>query len=156
MDLNHYVRGSDIKNEPIEFSSGDIDYLETSIKCVELYQWLSRHFDGKYFAYDEYELLENKGKAIERLNELLSDKIVRTCASCGVPLEETSRFAICEECFSQKRFRRGGRNYSRDRKDNKKTEKRSNYKSSKKRSFSSNKKNKAQSLTKNRGPKRNK
>ena len=42
--LNHYVRSSSINYEPIEYQSDDIDYLETAIKCVELFQWLSRHF----------------------------------------------------------------------------------------------------------------
>jgi len=42
--LNHYVDNQSIYNEPIDDSSDNIDYLETSIKCVELFQWLSRHF----------------------------------------------------------------------------------------------------------------
>jgi len=104
--LNHYVRKDPIRNEPIDFLSNNIDYLETSIKCVELFQWLSRHFDGKNFDYSELELLENKGRAIDKLNDLLSEKIVRTCASCGVNLEEASKFAICELCFKERRFRR--------------------------------------------------
>ena len=62
--------------------SNDIDYLETSIKCIELFQWLARHFN-KNFEFDEYLLLENKGAAIFKLNSLLSEKIVPTCSSCG-------------------------------------------------------------------------
>lgn len=102
--LNHYVRSSSINYEPIEYHSDDIDYLETAIKCVELFQWLSRHFSGKNFSYSEQELLENKLLAIEKLNTLLSNKIVKSCASCGVMLDEKSKFAICEECFQNKRF----------------------------------------------------
>ena len=30
----------------------EIDYLETTIKCVELYQWLARHFNNKNFEFD--------------------------------------------------------------------------------------------------------
>jgi len=104
--LNHYVKGGPIINEPIAHESGDIDYLETSIKCVELYQWLSRHFNKKNFKFDEEVLLDNKGMAIERLNDLLSDKIVPTCNSCGKKLAENTRFAICEECFKQRKFSR--------------------------------------------------
>ncbi|PIP90489.1 MAG: hypothetical protein COW01_10315 [Bdellovibrionales bacterium CG12_big_fil_rev_8_21_14_0_65_38_15] len=106
--LNHYVAGRFIKNDAIDARSGDIDYLETSIKCVELYQWLARHFDGKNFEFDEIELLENKTLAIEKLNHLLSDRIVPTCASCGGKLADRSKFAICEECFANKRFARRG------------------------------------------------
>lgn len=106
--LNHYVAGRFIRNEPIDSNSADIDYLETSIKCVELYQWLSRHFQGKNFDFDEERLLENKTAAIEKLNVLLSDRIVPTCASCGCKLPERSKFAICEECFANKRFKRHG------------------------------------------------
>jgi len=102
--LNHYVQSNPIKNEAIDFTSNDIDYLETSIKCVELYQWLSRHFDQKNFEYSESDLLDNKGEAIEKLNTLLSNKIVPTCSSCGVKMPESSKFNICEKCFKERRF----------------------------------------------------
>lgn len=74
--VNNFVKNEAIRNEPIDAASNDIDYLETSIKCVELYQWLSRHFNGKNFDFSEEELLANKGKGIEKLNDLLSDKMI--------------------------------------------------------------------------------
>jgi ATP-dependent RNA helicase SUPV3L1/SUV3 len=104
--LNHYVKDQSIWNEPIDEKSDNIDYLETSIKCVELFQWLSRHFNGKNFSFDQNQLLENKGKAIERLNELLSDKIGKNCSSCGCKIAPNSRFNICDECFSKRKFQR--------------------------------------------------
>lgn len=104
--LNNYVRDNNTRNEPIEYNSDDIDYLETAIKCVELYQWLARHFDNYRFEFVEKELLENKGKAIEKLNDLLSEKIVPTCSSCGKKMGENHQFRICEECFHLKKFRR--------------------------------------------------
>lgn len=115
--LNHYVSNQEIYNEPIDDSSDNIDYLETSIKCVELFQWLSRHFNQKNFSYDETKLLENKTKAIERLNELLSDKIGKTCSSCGCKMAANARFNICDECFSKRKFssRRPPRDASSDR-----------------------------------------
>ena len=109
------MRSSSINYEPVEYQSDDIDYLETAIKCVELFQWLSRHFNGKNFSFSDQELLENKTLAVEKLNTLLSNKIVKACASCGVKLDEKSKFAICEECFQNKRFRgkRRGSGYGR-------------------------------------------
>jgi ATP-dependent RNA helicase SUPV3L1/SUV3 len=104
--LNHYVGNQLIVNEPIDDTSDNIDYLETSIKCIELYQWLSRHFDNKNFEFDEKVLLENKSKAIERLNELLSDKIGKTCSSCGCKMPANARFNICDDCFSARKFGR--------------------------------------------------
>lgn len=124
--LNHYVQANPIKNDSIDSSSNDIDYLETSIKCVELYQWLSRHFNNKNFSYDEQDLLENKGLAIDKLNTLLSNKIVPTCSSCGCKLPEQSKFNICEKCFKERRFGRRrnpkeeNKKGSRDRRDSKK------------------------------------
>jgi ATP-dependent RNA helicase SUPV3L1/SUV3 len=118
--LNHYANNQLIYNEPIDETSDNIDYLETSIKCVELYQWLSRHFNRKNFEFDEQQLLENKAKAIERLNEMLSDKIGKTCSSCGCKMPANARFNICDECFSSRRFTRrprpgqGQRSESRD------------------------------------------
>jgi len=118
--LNHYVGNQLIINEPIDDKSDNIDYLETSIKCVELFQWLSRHFNNKNFDFDEKVLLENKSKAIERLNELLSDKIGKTCSSCGCKMAANARFNICDDCFSSRKFSRrprpqGGQNRQDDR-----------------------------------------
>lgn len=104
--LNHYVTGMGIQNEEIDIHSDDIDYLETAIKCVELYQWLARHFENKNFTFDELQLIDNKSKAIERLNELLSEKTSRRCSSCGVKLSEGFSFNICETCFGQRKFGR--------------------------------------------------
>lgn len=107
--LNHYVTGQTIVNEDIDDQSDNIDYLETSIKCVELFQWLSRHFNQKNFVFDERQLLENKSKAIERLNSLLSEKISKTCSSCGCKMSANARFNICDDCFAKRRFSRGPR-----------------------------------------------
>jgi ATP-dependent RNA helicase SUPV3L1/SUV3 len=104
--LKKYVTAEIIQNEHINFASNEIDYLETTIKCVELYQWLARHFNGKNFEFDEKDLLENKLAAVDKLNILLSDKITPTCSSCGAKLPDTAKFAICEECFQQRRFTR--------------------------------------------------
>ncbi len=109
--LNRYAKELPIPNEEIQHDSDDIDYLETTIKCVELYQWLSRHFKNKYFEFNETQLLANKSLAIEQLNNLLAERIVARCSSCGGTLEPKSKFFICEECFKKRRFtRRGPRN----------------------------------------------
>ncbi len=112
--LKKFINADIIVNEPIDYKRNDIDYLETNIKCVELYQWLSRHFKNKHFSFDETKLLENKSLAIEKLNTLLSEKIVITCTSCGCKLSEDSKFSICEDCFEQLRYnnRRRPRNNS--------------------------------------------
>ncbi|MCP4912484.1 MAG: hypothetical protein GY909_05150 [Oligoflexia bacterium] len=123
--LNHYVAAQAIPNEEIDHRSSDIDYLETSIKCVELYQWLSRHFNNKNFYYDEARLLDNKSLAIEKLNTLLSNKIVPTCSSCGCKLPENTKFNICEQCFHERKFRRGRKGYLSSNPSGKKTRKKS-------------------------------
>ncbi len=105
--LNHYVGKKMILNEEIDAESDDIDYLETAIKCVELYQWLARHFDNNYFSFDQEGLIHNKTLAIEKLNQLLSEKTSKKCSSCGVKLDDEFNFNICETCFAQRR--RGGR-----------------------------------------------
>ncbi len=107
--LNHYVGKTMILNEEIDSSSEDIDYLETAIKCVELYQWLARHFDNNYFSFDQEGLLQNKIAAIEKLNQMLSEKTSKKCSSCGVKLADEHQYNICETCFSQRR--RGGGGY---------------------------------------------
>ena len=104
--LNNFVHARPISHEPVDYNSSNIDYLETSIKCVELFQWLARHFNNKNFSYTEEDLLNNKIKAVERLNKLLGEKTVFTCSSCGVNLPENSKFPICDDCFKKKRFSR--------------------------------------------------
>lgn len=103
--LNQYVNGKNVENEMIDFESNNIDYLETTIKCVELYQWLARHFNNRGFAFDESSLQHNKSKAVNKLNELLSEKSVRTCSSCGKKLDDKIKFSICDECFNARRSR---------------------------------------------------
>lgn len=103
---NHYVNASLVRNEEVDVDSDDIDYLERAIKCVELYQWLARHFNNKNFYFTETELLANKMEAIEKLNQLLSEKVSRRCSSCGVKLPDSFDFNICEACFGAKKFSR--------------------------------------------------
>lgn len=100
---SNYVKSAPITNEEIETDSDDIDYLERAIKCVELYQWLARHFDNKNFEFSAEALLENKADAIEKLNLLLSEKIAKSCSSCGVKLPDEFNFNICEGCFGSRR-----------------------------------------------------
>ena len=71
-----------------------------------MFQWLSRHFNDKNFSYDINALLENKLKAVETLNKLLSEKLIKRCASCGCEIDDKSKFAICEECFKNRRFQK--------------------------------------------------
>jgi len=49
-------------------------------------------------------LAENKTKAVAKLNTLLSERIVRSCSSCGVKLPDSFDFNICETCFKKRRF----------------------------------------------------
>ncbi|MBC75522.1 MAG: hypothetical protein CME64_05845 [Halobacteriovoraceae bacterium] len=113
---SHYVKENPIINEEVDEESDDIDYLERAIKCVELYQWLARHFDNNNFSFSEKDLLANKMAAIEKLNQLLSEKVSQRCSSCGVKLPESFDFNICEACFGARRFsrprRRGDANRS--------------------------------------------
>jgi ATP-dependent RNA helicase SUPV3L1/SUV3 len=102
--LNHFVTGMGIQNEDVDVDSDDIDYLETAIKCVELYQWLARHFDNKNFFFNENSLIDNKSKAIERLNQLLSEKTSRRCSSCGVKLPDTFPIIFAKHVLASVNF----------------------------------------------------
>ena len=104
--ISRYVNSIAISYNKVDYNSEDIDYLEMSIKCLELYQWLARHFNNKNFDYDEAELLHNKGLAIEKLNSLLSEKITLTCVVCGCKLPSKHEHAICDSCFKKRKFRR--------------------------------------------------
>lgn len=107
--LTHYVGKQVIQSEAIDVENDDIDYLETAIKCVELYQWLARHFDNNYFSFDLDDLSHNKSQAVEKLNHILSEKVSQKCSSCGSKLDDDHKFNICEICFSERRGQRRGR-----------------------------------------------
>lgn len=136
--LGNYVNERSIPNDRINYQSDDIEYLETAIKCVELYQWLARHFNNKNFYFNQEELLENKIQAVEKLNQLLSQKTVRKCSSCGVNLGDDFQFPICEKCFKQRRH--GGRRHAPDRREARPGEGRSGEKRSGPGKFSDKKK----------------
>jgi ATP-dependent RNA helicase SUPV3L1/SUV3 len=104
--LGHFVKNLPVKCDEIDPAADNIDYLETSIKCVELYQWLARHFNGKNFSFDVSKLLHNKALAIDKLNDLLSHRLIRYCSSCGTKLADTAKYNICEGCFQKRRFPR--------------------------------------------------
>ncbi|MCY4643239.1 MAG: DEAD/DEAH box helicase [Bacteriovoracales bacterium] len=104
--VNRYVHQKSITCQKTDSNSENIDYLETSIKCIELYQWLARHFHNKHFEYDEHELLHNKTAAIEKLNALLSEKMTLSCMVCGCKLPPKHEHMICDSCFQKRRFRR--------------------------------------------------
>lgn len=125
--INNFVNSRPIRFDPIDPSSRDIDYLETSIKCMELYQWLSRHFNDKNFEYSLNDLLYNKSQAVDQLNELLSNKWVG------------SQFAKqFSPKFGKKRHYRGGSNKSGDKKKN---SSRGGHRGGKKKKFSTKRKN---------------
>ncbi len=75
--VNKFANQSVIKNVLINAKSISIDYLETAIKSVELYQWLARHFEMQYFDFDPLDLGGNKKSAVEQLNLLLSEKTIK-------------------------------------------------------------------------------
>jgi ATP-dependent RNA helicase SUPV3L1/SUV3 len=72
--VNKYAHNQSIEANDIDIQSRNIDYLETAIKCIELYQWLARHFNEKNFVFEKDHIVYNKSLAIERLNQLLSEK----------------------------------------------------------------------------------
>lgn len=107
--VTKFVKGEAITNEPIDSRSSNIDYLETAIKCIELYQWLARHFDGKHFSFDSKKLLENKNDAIERLNELLSEKSTKYVFNMGdrFSFDREKKWNTKKKTAHQKQFQPG-------------------------------------------------
>jgi len=115
--VNKFVNSQVIENDWIDAQSSNIDYLETAIKCVELFQWLARHFSEKHFQYDKIALQENKSNAIERLNHLLSEK------SSKYLFNVSDRFSFDKERQRKNRFQ------SRDRDRNNNSNQRSSSQS---------------------------
>ncbi len=117
--VTRFSNGSMIKNDLVDSDSKSIDYLETAIKCVELYQWLARHFDQKYFEFDEMELGINKKAAVAQLNLLLSEKTIkyydpRKRFERRPGFNRKKKFS--KKKYGKKKFNRNSKKYSRRRK----------------------------------------
>lgn len=72
----------------------------------------------------------------KKLNLLLSERIKRTCSSCGCVLADLFEYNICEDCFSSKRkvgFRKPAPHFSK--KPEKSFERKSKNEKPKKRKF---------------------
>ena len=86
-------------------STADLARLESEVKIVGIYCWLSRRWPEFYpdceVAAQERTLLNS---AIMRA--LKSKSLKRTCTTCGCEVKWSHEYGICEGCYAQQRVAR--------------------------------------------------
>jgi hypothetical protein len=94
---------------PIE-TDGDLDDVELSITCADIYLWLSNRREFRGVAPDASDVRTARAEWSAGIDAALLSKIVagRRCRRCGRMLPLSHPFAICDSCYTQNR-----RSYSR-------------------------------------------
>ena len=96
-------------------NSRDLEQIETSITCADVYLWLASRKEFSAFAPDQVHLREMRKYWSQKIDDALLNQIdtARRCPSCGKSMNLRHRFRLCDDCFSRDRRRRN--NYRRRR-----------------------------------------
>lgn len=83
----------------------ELEAIEFSIACADIYLWLSHRPEFSNFAGYETEVREMRGEWSTRIDDALLRKINTTkrCSRCGTPLPLKHRFSVCNDCFYKRR-----------------------------------------------------
>lgn len=88
---------------PLIENSTDLEAIEHSITCADIYLWLSQRQEFEQFAPDEPEMRLRRGHWSERIEAALLQNVNlgRRCAQCGMTLPLGHRFKMCNNCYSK-------------------------------------------------------
>lgn len=95
---------------PVEINdSTELDAIEFSISCADIYLWLSLRPEFAPFAPHHPEVRVRRGEWSLQIDEALVRQIntTRRCSRCGTPLHLNHPFNICDNCFHQARHNNG-------------------------------------------------
>lgn len=84
--------------------SDDLERTEYSISCADIYLWLGRRPEFRYFAPDEQVMREMRLDWSTRIDRALVLKLdtSRRCAQCKRPLPLGYRYRICDRCYNRR------------------------------------------------------
>jgi DEXQ-box helicase domain of Suv3/Helicase conserved C-terminal domain len=92
---------------PVQINdSVELEAIEYSISCSDIYLWLSQRPEFNAFGPHEPEVRVMRGEWSLRIDEALLRKIntMRRCSRCGKPLHLKHPYGICDDCFYQQRY----------------------------------------------------
>jgi hypothetical protein len=87
-------------------SENDLERVETSIHCADVYLWLSQRPEFAAFAPQEEHIRELRGSWSHQIDGALQSQIVggKRCARCGKALPARFRHKLCNDCYFGARF----------------------------------------------------
>lgn len=84
--------------------SDDLEQTEYCISCADIYLWLARRPEFRYFAPDEEHVRHLRMEWSSRIDRALVLKLdtSRRCAQCKRPLPLGYRYRICDNCYNRR------------------------------------------------------
>ncbi len=84
---------------------GDLEAVEFSIACADIYLWLSRRREFGQFCEAGAQVREERREWSLSIDEALRRNLntARRCRACGALLPSRHRYRICENCFARRR-----------------------------------------------------
>lgn len=89
-------------------SSRDLEKMEVSIACADVYLWLASRKEFSTSAPDEHAIREARVHWSQQIDDALLNQLdtSRRCEQCGRPLHLRHRHRLCDKCFGRKHQRR--------------------------------------------------
>lgn len=89
-------------------SSRDLEKMEISIACADVYLWLASRKEFSTSAPDEQAIREARVHWSQQIDDALLNQLdtSRRCEQCGRPLHLRHRHRLCDKCFGRKHHRR--------------------------------------------------
>ena len=85
---------------------GDLEAVERSIACADIYLWLSRRAEFAANCEAHAQAREERREWSLSIDEALlrNLNVARRCRTCGARLPSRHRYRICDKCFKSRRF----------------------------------------------------
>ncbi len=87
---------------PLEVSnSQDLEAMETSVSCADIYLWLACRPEFSAYAPDAEQVRHDRTEWSERIDAGLLRRLdmARRCSNCGKPLSVNFRYSMCNDCY---------------------------------------------------------
>lgn len=88
-------------------TSHDLENIETSVTCADIYLWLARRREFNTYAAHEDDVRERRSHWSSRIDIALMNNIAtgRRCSRCKRPLPARYPYGLCQNCYTE-RFHR--------------------------------------------------
>jgi len=86
---------------PQILDSSDLERIEASVSCADIYLWLSQRQEFMTCAPDAESVRTLRGKWSAYIDMALLQRIdtAKRCSKCGKPLSPRYRYSVCEACY---------------------------------------------------------